>query len=116
VLGDFDDVRLVHDGHETRFFRREDRLFVETTDVQGAPAEFEVLYSIGVDPLQQYLVAFPGGRLQALPFAWDREGERWFHLYPDSRLAPDDALHWTGRYQNWNGMCAECHSTHLEKR
>ncbi|MEE8583881.1 MAG: multiheme c-type cytochrome, partial [Acidobacteriota bacterium] len=27
----------------------------------------------------------------------------------------DDELHWTGPNQNWNYMCAECHSTKLEK-
>ena len=27
----------------------------------------------------------------------------------------DDILHWTGNYQNWNFMCAECHSTDVKK-
>jgi hypothetical protein len=26
-----------------------------------------------------------------------------------------DPLHWTGRNQTWNYMCAECHSTNLRK-
>jgi tetratricopeptide (TPR) repeat protein len=30
-------------------------------------------------------------------------------------LSPDDWLHWTRNGQNWNGMCAECHSTNLQK-
>ena len=38
--------------------------------------EFEVAYTIGVDPLQQYLVAFPDGRLQALHVAWDARPAR----------------------------------------
>ncbi|MGH8485684.1 MAG: cytochrome c3 family protein, partial [Pseudomonas sp.] len=42
-------------------------------------------------------------------------GQRWFSLYPGQRFAPNDPLHWTGRYQNWNGMCADCHSTRLLK-
>jgi predicted CXXCH cytochrome family protein len=71
-------------------------------------------------PLQQYLIPFPGGRLQALGIAWDARskaegGQRWFHLYPDQRIDHNDALHWTGLYQNWALQCAECHSTNLVK-
>ena len=81
----------------------------------GKPADFEVVYTFGIEPLQQYLVEFPGGRLQSLTIAWDTKDKRWFHLYPGEDIPPDDPLHWTGRYQNWNGMCAECHSTNLQK-
>ena len=81
----------------------------------GKPAEFEVKYTFGVAPLQQYLVEFPGGRLQAPTVAWDTEKKRWFALYPNDRHAPDDPLHSTGRYQNWNMMCSECHSTDLRR-
>ena len=71
-------------------------------------------------PLQQYLVEFPGGRLQALGIAWDSRpagegGQRWFHLYPDQEIDHIDTLHWTGIDQNWNHMCADCHSTNLKK-
>ena len=80
--------------------------------------EYRIDYTFGVYPLQQYLVAFPGGRFQALPLAWDARpkdqgGQRWFHLYPDEKIAHDDELHWTGINQNWNWMCADCHSTNL---
>ena len=53
--------------------------------------------------------------LQCLDIAWDTRRKRWFHLYPDEKFAPDDPLYWTGRYQTWNLMCAECHSTNLRK-
>ena len=80
----------------------------------------EIAYTFGVYPLQQYLIAFPGGRLQALGIAWDSRpkeqgGQRWFHLYPDQKLPAGDRLHWTGRDQTWNYMCADCHSTGLRK-
>ena len=114
VRGDFASATLRHRGTNTRFFRRDGRFFVNTPGPDGKPAEFEVRYTFGVSPLQQYLVAFPGGRLQALPFAWDTEKRRWFLVNPESGAA-GDALHWTGRYQNWNMMCAECHSTQLRK-
>ncbi len=81
---------------------------------------FEVKYTFGLDPLQQYLVEFPDGRLQALSLAWDtrpkdKGGQRWFHLYPNEAIRHDDPLHWTKLNQNWNFMCAECHSTGVRK-
>ena len=116
VLGDFEDVRFEHGGVRSRFFRDEGGRFVVHTDgPDGEMADFAVAYTFGVDPLQQYLIELPGGRLQALGIAWDVAGERWFHLYPDARLSAGDPLHWTGRRQSWNHMCAECHSTNLEK-
>ena len=114
VLGDFSGVTVAHDGTATRFFRRGDGYFLETDGPQGGGAEIPVLYTFGVEPLQQYLVPLPGGRLQAYPIAWDTEGERWFDLYPTVETNPDHPLHWTGRLNNWNGRCAECHSTNVQ--
>ena len=73
-------------------------------------------YTFGIDPLQQYLVEFSDGRLQALSLAWDSRpkeqgGQHWFHVYPNKDIKHDDILHWTKLNQNWNFMCAECHST-----
>lgn len=120
VLGDFADASLTYYGITSRFFRRDGGYFARTEGPDGAIADFAVKYTFGLYPLQQYLVALPGGRLQALPFAWDARpgesgGQRWFHLYPDEPLRHGDALHWTGLDQNWNFMCAECHSTDLRK-
>jgi len=120
VLGDFDEASFTHFGVTSRFYQRDGGFFVQTEGPDGQLAEFEIIYTFGVENLQQYLIGFPGGRLQALAIAWDTRpteqgGGRWFHLYPDERIAPGDPLHWTGRYQVWNAMCAECHSTNLEK-
>ena len=115
VRGDFNDAEFEHDGVTSRFYKQGDDHFVFTEGPGGEMAEFEVRYTFGVEPLQQYLVPFPGGRLQALPIAWDTERQRWFDLYPDTTFAADDWLHWTRNGQNWNGMCAECHSTNLQK-
>jgi tetratricopeptide (TPR) repeat protein len=115
VLGDFDNAEFTHAGITSRFYRKDDAFFVNTEGPGGEMGEFEIKYTFGIEPLQQYLVPFPGGRLQALPIAWDTERERWFTLNPDTAIAPDDWLHWTRNGQNWNGMCAECHSTNLQK-
>lgn len=105
---------------ESRFAKRDGRFFARTGGADGAPADFAIAYTFGVDPLQQYLVAFPDGRLQALTIAWDtrskaKGGARWFTLYPGTAIGPHDPLHWTGREQNANFMCAECHVTALQK-
>ncbi len=115
VLGDFDDAVLEHDGGTTRFFRRDGKYMVQTQGPDGEPGEFEIAYTFGFEPLQQYLVPVPGGRLQSLTIAWDTERGRWFHLYPDQDIPPGDWLHWTRGGQNWNGMCAQCHSTNIRK-
>lgn len=120
VLADFGDATLEHFGVTSRMFTRDGRYFVETEGPDGRMHEYEVRYAFGVYPLQQYLVPFPGGRLQTLPLCWDTRpaeagGQRWFHIYPEERIAAGDELHWTGLNQNWNYMCAECHSTDLRK-
>ena len=115
VLGDFNDAIFEDSGVTTRFFTRAGSYLIEAEGSDGATAEFKVAYTFGVEPLQQYLIEFPGGRLQALTVAWDTVDKRWYDLYPDQRLAADDPLHWTGRLQTWNTMCAECHSTALVK-
>ncbi len=115
VLGDFDDAEFAHGGVTTRFFRRDGGYFIHTEGPGGEMGDFEVQYTFGVEPLQQYLVPFAGGRLQAFSLAWHTEEERWFFLYGEQDIPADDWLHWTRNGQNWNGMCAECHSTNLIK-
>jgi predicted CXXCH cytochrome family protein len=115
VLGDFNDAVFEHHGITSRFYQRDGRYCVYTEGPGGEMGEFEISHVFGVDPLQQYLIPFHGGRLQSLTIAWDVERERWFHLYPGEKINADDWLHWTRNGQNWNGMCAECHSTNLRK-
>jgi hypothetical protein len=116
VLGDFSDASFDYHGVRSRFFRKDGKFLVETDGPDGNLATFEIKYTFGVEPLQQYLIEFPDGRLQALSIAWDSRpkeqgGRRWFHLYPEEKIKHDDVLHWTRLNQNWNFMCAECHST-----
>lgn len=115
VLADFDNARFTSRGLTTSFTRRDGKYFITTEGPDGKPAQYEVKYTFGVSPLQQYLVAFPGGRLQVPTVAWDTERKRWFAMYPNERHKPDDPLHSTGRYQSWNLMCSECHSTDVRR-
>ena len=115
VLGDFNNVEFAHLGVTSRFYRKDGKFFVTTQGIGGEIQNLEITHTFGWYPLQQYLIPFPGGRLQCLPIAWDDREKRWYHLYPDQSLTPDDWLYWTNNGQNWNGMCAECHSTDLRK-
>ena len=105
-------------GVTSSFFRRDGKFFVRTDGPDGKLADFEVKYTFGVEPLQQYLVELPGGRLQALAVAWDTrpEGSRRPALVPpvpgrEARLPRRTAL--DRRAQNWNFMCADCHSSQV---
>jgi len=71
VLGDFDDSTFRYAKVTTTFFRRESKFFVRTDGPDGELTDFEVKYTFGIEPLQQYLVELPGGRLQALSISWD---------------------------------------------
>jgi tetratricopeptide (TPR) repeat protein len=115
VLGDFNNAVFEFQGITTRFYRKDDKFFVNTQGPDGHMGDFEITHTFGWYPLQQYLVPFPGGRLQCLPIAWDVKEKKWYHLYPNAPIDPQDWLYWTNAGQNWNGMCAECHSTNLKK-
>lgn len=118
VLGNFNDQKIRHKGQENRFYKKNDQFWVALEDATGDVVDYQILYTFGFEPLQQYMVAFDDGRIQLIPYAWDSRpkdegGQRWFHLYPDT--LPTDEFYWTNSGQNWNFMCADCHSTNLEK-
>ncbi len=116
VLGDFQDRSFNGSGSHAHFTRAADGNFIVNTEgVDGNKTDFPVKYVFGVAPLQQYLLELPGGKLQALSIAWDVPQKKWFHLYPRETIPPHDPLHWTQPAQNWNFMCAECHSTEVKK-
>ncbi len=115
VLGDFSDATFTHQGITHRFTTTEDGYFIETDGPDAAMTTYRIEGVAGVEPLQQYLVETGPGRLQSHDVAWDREEERWFHLYPGQRLKAGDGLHWMGPYKTWNARCAECHATGYEK-
>lgn len=120
VLAPFEGEAFVWFGKTTRFHQKDDRFFITTDDFNKGETIFEVTYTFGIYPLQQYLIPTHQGRLQSFTVAWDARpssegGQRWYHLTPDEYIAPDDPLHWSGMYQNWNNSCAECHSTDIKK-
>jgi hypothetical protein len=95
VLGDFgaapvDDTRFERDGDAHIF-------------AVGAQRH-RVRYTLGGEPLQQYLIDGPGGRLLVFPLAWDTQRGVWFRAGEATRD------------RTWNTLCADCHSTAVDKR
>ena len=115
VRADFNNTEFVNYGVTTKFFMEDEKYMVETNNQDGDMETFEIAYTFGWEPLQQFLVKFPDGRMQVLPTCWDVDKKEWYHLYPDEKIAHDDPLFWTRSMQNWDHMCADCHSTNLRK-
>ncbi|HIG40935.1 MAG: tetratricopeptide repeat protein [bacterium] len=119
VKGNFTGETIEFHGISSRFFRRGDDYLVETVGVETA-GEYNISYTFGHYPLQQYLVETTEGHLQALNIAWDSRvaedgGQRWIHLQPNEDITPESPFFWTRHLQNWNSRCAVCHSTNLQK-
>jgi predicted CXXCH cytochrome family protein len=108
-------------GGTTKFALRDGAPVVTTPAPDGKSETFPIRYVSGVWPLEQYVVATGRGKLQSLGVVWDSRmaaegGSRWFHVYGAGGIAPDDTLFFTSAAQNWNHMCADCHSTSVERR
>jgi Flp pilus assembly protein TadD len=119
VKAPFAGETLSLNGVTSTFSQRDGRYVVRTDGPDGNVRDYDVTYTFGASPLQQYLVAMPSGRLQPLGIAWDARpapaGQRWYHLNGDTPPKAGDVLHWTSRSQNWNVTCADCHSTNVRK-
>ncbi len=115
VKGDFNNVSFTADGVTSRFYKKGAKFFINTEGDDGKNHDFEVKYIFGFTPLQQYLIQFPGGKLQVPRLSWDVKKKKWFNQYAGQKIPSHDWLHWTGNAQNWNTMCATCHSTNLRK-
>jgi len=115
VLGDFNNAEITIHGITSRFYRKDGKFYVHTNGPGGEMGDFEITHTFGWFPLQQYLIPFPGGRLQTLHIAWNSRENFWYRVPPEGPVDPADWLYWTNAAQNWNGMCAQCHSTNLEK-
>lgn len=118
VAADFN-TSFIYLGKPNRFFRKGEEYWVNIEDGSGQFSDFKISYTFGISPLQQYMVEFEDGRIQLIPFAWDNRpkiegGQKWFHLYPDNSAKHDDFF-WQNVGQNWNFMCADCHSTNVKK-
>ncbi|MBN4055137.1 deca-heme c-type cytochrome, partial [bacterium AH-315-K03] len=119
VKGNFNNQSFSSSNKQGQFYKKADEYWVNLSDPDGKLKDYQIKYTFGVEPLQQYMVEFDDGRVQLIPFAWDtreakKGGQRWFDLYPESSQKHQEFF-WTNTGQNWNYMCADCHSTHVKK-
>jgi predicted CXXCH cytochrome family protein len=119
VLGNFNNTEVGHYSERAHFFIEKEQFWVEIGQTVS-PTRFKIEYTFGHYPLQQYLVDIGSGKLQVLPFSWDARplnegGQRWYHVYENEEIKTADRLHWQQPLQNWNGMCADCHSDGLKR-
>ncbi len=120
VKADFNNTQFNYNGIVSTFYKKDGKFMVRTDGPDGKLHDYEIAYTFGIYPLQQYMIKFPGGRVQVLDPTWDNRpkeegGQRWYHIHKDDNVTAGDPLHWTGPNMNWNYMCADCHSTNLKK-
>ena len=108
---------LVHGKQTSEAFVDADGLAkILTLGLDNKRRAYPVVRVIGNNPLRQFLIPAPGGRMQACDVALDPANNGWFEVAgDDDARAPGDWGHWTGQGMNWNAMCAACHNTRLRK-
>ena len=97
--------------------------FVIALEDAGRPEAggvYQVRYTFGFSPLQQYLIEKAPGQIQVAPFAFDTRpeslgGQQWYHLDEKLGETRHPRLDWDQPLQSWNGMCADCHSTGVKR-
>ena len=120
VKADFNNSTFHYNGITSTFYKKDGKFMVKSDGPDGKLHDYEIAYTFGIYPLQQYMIKFPDGKIQVLDPTWDNRpkeegGQRWYHIHPDDNVTAEDPLHWTGPNMNWNYMCADCHSTNLKK-
>lgn len=69
VLADFNDASLMFNGKPNRFFKKGAKFWVNIEGPDGQFHDYQIKYTFGYQPLQQYMVEFDDGRVQLIPFA-----------------------------------------------
>lgn len=112
----FDPPWKIRHGSQTSFARcTAGRFELVTLGTNNRVEPFPVVRVLGVSPLRQFLVPFPGGRYQMTELAFDPRHPDWFDVYGEEDRQPGEWGHWTGRGMTWNQMCAGCHNTGVRK-
>ena len=95
--------------------RRGETFHLLVTGPDGQTVTHPIVGLIGVDPLVNFLVALPDGRVQATTLAWDVHRQELFDTFDGEERKIGDYGHWLGQGLNWNANCAWCHTTDFKK-
>ena len=106
--------KLVHGSFTTEMGQQGDA-FEFRVEGKGDPSVHHAEAVIGIAPLLQYLVPFPGGRLQVVDVSYDPRSNDWFNAFGDEDRQPHEWGFWKNRSMNWNSRCATCHMTGFQK-
>lgn len=99
----------------TQLRPRKDGLEIRETGPDGTTSVHVPEAVIGITPLRQYLVPFPGGRLQTMDISFDPRSNEWFKAFGAEDRRPHEWGYWKNRSMNWNTQCAFCHMTDFRK-
>ncbi len=94
---------------------RQGKFEILTAGSHGSNEWFTPTRVLGVEPLRQFLVPFPDGRIQSTELAFAPSSNEWFDVFGAENRQPGEWGHWTGRGMTWNAMCADCHNTGVRK-
>ncbi len=106
---------LVHGSFKTTTRMRDGNFEFVTVGPGSTTRVYRAEAAIGITPLVQYLVPFPGGRLQTVDVSYDPRSNEWFNAFGAEDRQPHEWGYWTNRSMNWNTQCAFCHMTGFEK-
>ncbi len=102
------------DGERFRLHQRAGEFYLEVRH-QGVTEDYPIVGLLGVDPLYNFLVAFPDGRVQSTTLGWDVHEKELFDTFDGEERLVGDYGHWLGQGLNWNANCAWCHMTDFKK-
>ena len=66
VIGDFNNKSIMRKGQKHEMYKKDGKYYVKTDGEDGKIKEFEIKYTFGFKPIQQYLVELDRGRLQGI--------------------------------------------------
>jgi len=115
IIAPFEGEEFKSQGVVSTFYQKDGKFYANTEGRDGKNHDYEIVYTFGISPLQQYIVLFPDGQYQCLRTAFDTVKNKWYDLYPDFKVVHGEWLHWSRGGLNWNTMCADCHSTNVKK-
>lgn len=121
VVADFNQAKIDYFTQTVEFFKQSGKFKAKISEGGETKKVYTLAYTFGFYPLQQFLVEGEQGKKQVFPFTWDSRpkeegGQKWYHLHAHEWIGEKDRLHWQQPLQNWNGMCADCHSDELKRQ